>query len=146
MTVGALVVDPIVITGPPPDTFDACASTPTSVTSRVIVTPPAKVPGPILIVAPDGGIVQRSLHARVAVRPPDAEIAFRRCPADAGDDQSGACDERCDDDSFHVPSPFSQATRAQLPAQMKCWRLWRSPQWSGPTSVTVNVSPETCQA
>jgi hypothetical protein len=39
-------------TGPPPGSFDACASTPTSVTSLVIVIPPANVTGPILMVAP----------------------------------------------------------------------------------------------
>jgi hypothetical protein len=52
VTVGALVVDPIVTTGPPPEILEAWASTPASVTLCRIVTPPVKVPGPIRIVSP----------------------------------------------------------------------------------------------
>jgi hypothetical protein len=52
VTVGALVVDPIVTTGPPPEILDAWASTPVSLRLLVIVTPPGNVPGPTRIVSP----------------------------------------------------------------------------------------------
>ena len=53
-TVGALAVEPIVTTGPPPLILVAGAAMPTRFTFLVIVIPPAYVPGKTRIVAPSG--------------------------------------------------------------------------------------------
>ena len=52
-SVGAPAV-PIVSTGPPPLITVAAAATPRKVNDFAIVTPPANVPGPTVIVAPSG--------------------------------------------------------------------------------------------
>ena len=52
VTVGVLVPEPIVTTGPPPLIVIAAAATPNKLTLLAIVTPPANVPCPTLIVSP----------------------------------------------------------------------------------------------
>ena len=52
VTVGVAAADPIVSTGPPPEILVAEGPAPIRSTLRSIVTPPANLPGPILIVSP----------------------------------------------------------------------------------------------
>jgi hypothetical protein len=83
VTVGVAVVDPIVITGPPPEILVAAAPTPIRLTLRSIVTPPANLPDPILIVSPSLAAFTAAWIVAKQCGPPTQSV-FASTPAPEG--------------------------------------------------------------